>query len=528
MARALCKWIPMAAVGVALLVAGCAGGLSTRGGGWIDVETRHILLRTDVAREDAKALAEEWQSHRDALAATAFSCAGDPEIEPISVTLFSSGDEYWEFGPRDSDVFVEASKPGLAEVPRQILMRATDDTAVLRQSVLHQVAYGLIAQCYPQLPAWLNEGLSLFYETIRLEERQVIAGHQRYSFVPQNELAADRSRRREAITVVPHNAVPALGSLLTFEFDEFYQYTGLLDTLRDRDQLLLVGRYAGAWALTHALQTADPSTRARLEQFMIDVRFGESTMAESWAGTMQGVDLEQLYDDWTAIQIRYPTIALAYTPERAAAPRVRAVDDSDLALHMAARWDWRTEKGRARASEALARAIEVEPDNAEAYLLAAALADASGDVDGAASALEQAIQADPDDRYVVRAQLIFVLGHPDLPLSDSRTPAQLADLLEASAATAPEFDALARYAVQVEGAVMDGRYWAARALRRDPTCAECRVTAGDILLEAGQPVLAASMYRRALNLAAHDAGFDRDAVLEAIAKAEGAQSATSN
>lgn len=52
------------------------------------------------------------------------------------------------------------------------------------------------------------------------------------------------------------------------------------------------------------------------------------------------------------------------------------------------------------------------------------------------------------------------------------------------------------------------------------------MTAGNVLLEAGQPVLAASMYRRALTLGADDAGFDRQAVRAAIAKAEAdAQSA---
>lgn len=58
--------------------------------------------------------------------------------------------------------------------------------------------------------------------------------------------------------------IPSLNALLFSKFDEFYQYTGLYDTIRERDQLYLAGRYAGAWALTHALQTArgtiDPGT----------------------------------------------------------------------------------------------------------------------------------------------------------------------------------------------------------------------------------------------------------------------------
>lgn len=89
---------------------------------------------------------------------------------------------------------------------------------------------------------------------------------------------------------------------------------------------------------------------------MGEVRFGEESMAEAWTNTMRGLDLPKLYRDWTAIQIRYPTIAIAYraTPDTVQ-PEVTAVNAADLALHMAARWNWGTEDGRRRAAGVVRR-----------------------------------------------------------------------------------------------------------------------------------------------------------------------------
>lgn len=484
------------------------------------MDTTHIRLRTDLDPEEAKRLATQWQEHRDALASAAFECATDQEAEPIAVTVFQDADDYNTIAPRDVDAVIEASKSSLAEIPREIVMRMRQDTTVLRQELLHRATHDLSAQCYPQLPPWLNEGLALFYETIELEGRDVIAGGQKYTFVPENELPNERSRRPKAITVVPESAVPALPVLLAYDFEEFYQYTGLLDALREREQVLLMGRYGGAWALTHALQTADISTYARLQQFMVEVRFGERTMTGAWERTMQGVNLRSLYEDWTAIQIRYPTIALAAKRTERPAPASRVMTQAEVARHLASRFDWSTKEGRERALVKVDDALAIDPEDAAAHLLRAAIAQAGGDVAQTAAALSYAIGLEPDNPTILRAQLVFLLDDPGSRLSDPRTPDELAKALERTGSTALELDAIARYYLSEGDRVMDARYWAARALRRDPTCAPCRVTAGDILEAAGQPNLAVSMYRRALNLAAHDAGFDREAVLQAIARTD--------
>ena len=504
---------------------GCAGGLGTKPRGWAEISTQHIRLRTDLDADAATDFVRQLEAHRAALASAAFECATEELTEPIAITLFSRVADYDAIAPRDTDAIVEASRPGLAEIPPEIVMKRTKERKVLLQEFLNRVAHSFIAQCYPQLPPWLNEGLALFYETIELDNGQVIAGAQKFTFVPESELPNERSRRPKAITVVPEKVVPPLTTLLNSEFEAFYQYTGHYDTLREREQLRMTARYAGAWALTHALETADISTRARLQRFMLEVRFGDVSMADAWRRTMKGVHLQKLYAEWTAIQTRYPVIAIPYEHSTPREPRVRKMSEAEVDAHLAARWDWSTEKGRSRAESRLARAIELAPDRASFRLVAAALAQASGATERAAEALSTAIRLAPDDAEVMRSELVFRTESLAGRLPDTRTNEELAAELEAKATTASEYDALAQYYLQLENEVMEARYWAARAIRRNPSCAVCRVTAGAVLEAAGQPVLAQSMYRRALNLAAHDAGFDRAAVLAAIARLEPAEAA---
>lgn len=493
--------------------AGCAGGLATQTGGWVQVDTEHVRLRTDLGEDEALAFADDLQRHRDALVGTAFDCGAAKLMQPTHITFFAEEAAFDAVAPRDAITIAEPARTGLAAVPAELLMKPNRNGRVLRQAALHQMIRAMSADCYPGLPPWLSEGLASFYETIELDDDALVVGRPKYTIVRQDELANEIARERLEITVVPDTAVPTLVELLDYDFEEFYRYIDYYDTLRERERLLVAGRYAGAWALTHALFTVDPAINARLRQFILEVRFGDETLASAWSRTMSGIDLARLYEDWTAIHVRYPIIAYSYRDEYRQAARSRAMSEAEVELHLAGRWTAGDEETRAAALGHLERAIELEPNEPSPYLMRAELARVSGAEAEAATWLSRAATLAPGDPAVLRSELIFHLDAPDTLEQTLRAVDDVAAALEDSATTAAQYDALARYHLEVEDDAMEARYWAARALRRDPSCASCRVTAGDLLRASGQPGLANSMYRRALNLAAHDPQFDRARVL---------------
>lgn len=495
---------------------GCAGSLATQASGWVEVTTEHVRLRTDLEPERATKLAAELQRHRDALVETAFDCGAAQLTQAARITFFANDAAFDAIAPRDAQTLLEPSKPRLAEVTPELLMKPNRNRRILRQAALHEMVHALSADCYPGLPPWLSEGLALFYETAEIDRNALIVGRQKYAIVRQSDMPNEMARTRQEITVVPDTVVPRLVDLLAFEFDEFYRYIDYYDTLQEREKLLLLGHYAGAWALTHALLTVDESINARLRQFMLEVRFGEDTVAEAWRATMSDIDLPLLYDDWTAINVRYPTIAYGHRETPESPPGVRNMSEAEVELHLAARWSWTEDATREKAIAHLERSIELAPEDPSAYVMRAALAESVGARAEAATWLSRAVDLAPDDPAVLRGELLFRISSSTISLSTGRTIAEVAESLEKRAITAAQYDVLARYHLEAEGDTMEARYWAARALRRDPSCASCRVTAGDVLAAAGQPGLAASMYRRALNLAAHDPHFDREQVLRSM------------
>ena len=504
-----------------VVLAGCGGGLAAQSGAWLQVDTNDVRLRTDLDAESAAEFAKDIQRHRDALVATSFDCATVQLTEPLRVTFFANEGQFDAVANRDARTLLEPSRDGLVELPPELLMKPTRNERLLRQAALHEIVHTLSAECYPGLPPWLSKGLPLFYETVEIEGDALVAGRQRYVFVREREMSNEISRTRDEITVVPDTAVPPLAKVLEFGFDEFFQYIDYYDTLQERDRVLLLGRYAGAWALTHALSTVDASMHARLQQFMSELRFGEAPR-EAWSSTMSGVDLELLYNDWTAVNVRYPMIALGF--EASAETRVtqRVMSEAEVELHLATRWDWENEEARKNAIDQINRAIELEPTAPAAYLVRAALSETAGSAAEAGTWLSRALNLAPDDARVLRSELVFRTTNPSIPLDDKRDLAEVVRLLEERASTAAEYDAVARYYLEADKDTMEARYWAARALRRDPGCAPCRVTAGDVLKAAGQPALAATMYQRALNLGARDRAFDRAYVQRALAEVEGA------
>lgn len=399
----------------------------------------------------------------------------------------------------------------------------------MREPYLREAVLDLVSQCYPELPPWLHQGLSSFYETAYLSDEGFVLGAPAYRFAPLTDLGAPPAEgtgvlelTAPTVTVVPTGIVPPLDQLLTSGFDQFYGDVASVWSSEEPEQVEALGRYAGAWALVHALKTVDLTTREQLRRFMTEIRFGDVSPTKAWAETMQGIDIVALYREWTEPGIRYPEFAIAHAPERTRTPTMSAMDRAELLVFFAARRDWSSGEGRAKALEGLEEAVTLQPDAPEPHLLIAAVREVAGDDRGARAALSQAIRVAPDEPSVLRAELYLLGKDPSVSFPDGRSAADVASALQARAVTAAQYDALAHYYLRSSD-LGEARYWAARALRRSPTCVRCRVTAGDMLAAGGQWRLAEYMYKRALNLAASDPGFDAAVLLTKIREAKDRQ-----
>ena len=486
------------------------------------VQTANVNLYTNVDLTRASTIAKDFQAHYDALAETVFDCKVPGLYGPVDVAIFDRTDDYHEFAPPNTDAVIEGSKNGLAEIRPQVLIRRVDDVAAMREPYVREAVLDLVSQCYPELPPWLHEGLSSFYETAYLSDEGLVLGAPVYRFAHLADISAIAPLTKPTITIVPKGVVPPIDQLLSFGFDQFYQNIGSLWASDQPEEVEALGRYAGAWALVHALKTVDLTTRERLRRFMTEIRFGDVSPTKAWSETMQGIDIAALYREWTDPRIRYPEFEIAHTPRRVRAPTVTPFDRDAVLVFKAARRNWSSEEGRAQALEALEEAVTFDPDSAEPHLLIAAIREVEGDGEGARAALSQAIRIAPDEPSVLRAELYLLGKDPSASLPDGRSAADVASALQTRAVTADQYDALARYYLR-NSDLGEARYWAARALRRSPTCLRCRVTAGDMLAAGDQWRLAEYMYKRALNQAASDPGFDVAVLQKKIREAKARQ-----
>lgn len=131
------------------------------------------------------------------------------------------------------------------------------------------------------------------------------------------------------------------------------------------------------------------------------------------------------------------------------------MSEAEVELHLAERWDWNDPDGRERAGAHLDRAMELDPEDPQAYLGRAALADASEGQAQAAAWLSRALDVAPENLGVLRSELLFRLTRPELPARTRPPTSEIVAALEQTATTALEL--LARHQLGAQGDTMKAR-----------------------------------------------------------------------
>jgi hypothetical protein len=230
----------------ALALAGCATGYNPRGlfdldvpQPWVEARGRRVTLYMDGDVDDAPEILQELEIRVDALA-RAFLV--DPSrLSSINVILFDRQRDYDRIAPRQSAGFQHDGNARSTIV----MFGVWDDDR--RATATHEIAHDMIGRAYGKVPAWLNEGLAQFFQTMVLEESSIVVG------TPPRG-ATDRA------------GMPSLEALITGRDAAFYG-KGLDLNYFDFGSRQAYA-YRMAWMVTHYLMTTEGPMRARFDDYL--------------------------------------------------------------------------------------------------------------------------------------------------------------------------------------------------------------------------------------------------------------------
>ncbi len=180
-------WIACHAVAVALLVlaGGCALPRSVHsfrcpaegGPPWLEIESDHFLLKTDVAEEQAERVIRELETMRMAELG-AWDGAFDPPAR-LEVVVLRAWSEFQELLDDRSvqGYYAAGSRPrvvaglfldGRTSAPHRWLELKAQEEAVAGEILRHELAHHLTFQVLLRQPRWLSEGMADYLAAIKL------------------------------------------------------------------------------------------------------------------------------------------------------------------------------------------------------------------------------------------------------------------------------------------------------------------------------------------------------------------------
>jgi tetratricopeptide (TPR) repeat protein len=429
------------------------------GPAWSELSSAHLVLKTDVDPASARRMLTGFEAVYGALShalprglGAAASEAREPSAgrsrapdEEVEVVVFDRREDYASLSyPERWSAGISTAKLDADFEPHPVAVLHDDPVLGAPVVFAHELTHRFLHERFPPLPLWIEEGLSQYYATVRVEGDRIVIG----DLLPA------------AYDVL--SDAPPLQDLLAWD------PRGVPEGAQ-RERL-----YAGAWRLCHLLLSRVPT---RFSAFLDDLargarpreafrrRFGA---IEGWIGAAYRGYLSRTWPE---------TRIIGYRPPPPEAPRMHRVL-RDAAVHLLwARlrpWGRETEEAVARdLSEALAQdpsAPEVRYVRGKLYL------DAGRDRD-AARELDAALGARPDEPRYLYARIL--VDTPD-PAPDGPA-AELVARLARVAGTAAQLGLVAERYGLAEGRVNEALLFAERALVVDPVCWQCEKIRSRIL-----------------------------------------------
>jgi tetratricopeptide (TPR) repeat protein len=484
------------AVVLAFALGGCATRAVVRGDlgerRWHAVSSPFVTLYTDLDAEAAADLGRELEVRRRVMSELYGMLLVPDRAVPASrlvvVHLDVCADLHGLWGPRTAG----QSSISADFLRQRIALTCEDISGWTREIVTHELAHLLSYQAFRALPAWLEEGLATYFQTLAIyPDRIVLGGYpsREHRALQSGWLVRGRVEWRPPPPVRELRAMPDAafrrlrdGYLVAWRVVHFLATASDADNRRFRRFLRAVGDGAAAeaaWADAFA-DRPDAALDRDLRGYLRDGRFSTWTVSRR-AGPPPEVRVRTLrpgevHDVWMQTILTFGEAGhnLAYAEQQ-------------LALSVAATPEW-TGADYWRAVIAVHRRRPVAEIEAA---LRRHVARAPGELRGATALLVAALDGFDDDG----------LGPEPPPGLDDLADEVAA--LRGRAGGAVALDTLAWY-FALQRRPEEGEGLARRALAVEPGCAVCENTLALLLYQRGRPAEAIAHQERALRLIGDD------------------------
>ena len=465
---------------------------------WVQVETANLVIRTDLSRAKAVALATEYQRLRDAIAENEFQCAFGPKTPPLEVVIVSrNGNADLVLGRDHAGTYIGPPSymlglHGLAVIRARA---AGSDTRVFT----HEMAHQLISMCIPEVRPWLGEGVASFYETAKLQGDELLLGIRPYGFTKMPR-AADPiqviEREGTRVEVLSMHLAPPFNELRRMSPKRFY----MLEREHSREvRRERTAHYAGAWLAVHLLQFSDPELAQSFSEYLGALASGEED-EQAWQGAFAGIDVESLYDRYVLAEHLVGTRQVSV--RQYGEPVVKSLSSYDVALLWTRMIGWDTEPSKSSALRYIDHALLEAPQSSAPMLYRAALSQRWSTEAEVVKWLRGARQASPNDPDALAVSLLWYLRRPEILSSEAVKLAEWAARLNSNASTAFHYTELAEFALR-SGNPKEALRLARAALALDATWWTTHLLLGEAYRGLGRQEDAQRAFRTAVSLTAH-------------------------
>ena len=442
--------------------------------GWLEVDTVHVSLRTDLGRDQAVARATQLERYWQALAATyalVLPGAPPPSTRLVAIHFQSCADFDAVRGNQDAVGFAYTSR----DVSHRTIAVTCERPRPADQVLLHELAHLFNHHDFPGLPVWLEEGLATYYETMKVQGGKAVLGG-----FPRDFPA------RWAHWVW----LPDVTALRRMSYAEFHD-----DSERRH--------YFAAWKLVHLLNNSSNQLHAAFQQYLGRLARG-APEADAWSATfgrLTGVDLDRRFREYQfSFEIRMWTTAYRWTSP--GPPRIRRLRPGE-ADALWADLLFRLDPGAAAAQ--MKRAAAADPDWPALRYWQGILRPPGP---AAVATLRAYCRHHPRDprgwQALVEAELDVISPSGEVP-TDAATQARLAAIdrdvvaLVEHATSPVALNTIAWY-FALRHIPATGLNFAIRALQADPRCAACWDTAGLLYFQDRKVNQALAAQERSLGL----------------------------
>jgi tetratricopeptide (TPR) repeat protein len=471
------------ACAIVIATTGCGGASLVRDDlhrvSWYELESSHIKLTTDLPTDSALAHARGLEQAWRALTAMYLLIAPSikPPREQFSVIHLSDCFAFAEIAPENAGGFVFSSR----EFSGELIVVTCGPKTAGREVVLHELAHILNSHYFPLSPAWVNEGLATYFQTMEVADGRAVIGR-----LPRSQVGLWRKPAW----------LPELSQLLAFDYDEFH---------RGRN-----GRnYFAAWKLVHLLNNTSPDYQNRFRGFLAMLN-GERKPENAWELAFRGIPSGRLADEYSQYQQRYELKywTTPYELENPPSAQVRPLAAAE------AHAVWAHLLSLKRPDDALLQldlAAQVDPEWAEVFYWRARLLQRlkrTGADEQAAASLREYREKRPDDvrgwYALLDLELDRVVPADHLGLEETPPPgieklAWIARGLVERAKRPSDLNMAAWYYAMSRDADA-GVPLAIQSVQGDPGCAGCWDTLALLYFQKGDSVRARLAQERAINM----------------------------